>query len=186
MGGHITGHYFKIIRNVFLETADENDVLRLSREIGIPDVLDDNDQCSIVDYNNLMELGIKRFWPDLSIEQGLYRLGESVFLGFTDTVIGRVAMNLSVSHAKKLASRTPRHYECFIDWGKVSYADTGEKTYELRFENFKTSPHYDHGIMVAGTLAVVSECDITLTIHRFDNPAPGIIDADFDFRFELP
>ena len=186
MDGHITGQYFKIVKRTFTETAGDAAVARVVRDLGIPLDMNDNNLYSVIDYNKLMDAGIERFWPKLSNEQGLFRLGESIFSGFTETTIGQVAMRLSVSHPKKLAARTPSHYECFIDWGKVTYEDIDEKTYALRFEGFKTSPHYDHGIMVAGTKPVAPECDIVLNIDRFDNPAHGVIDADFEVRFTLP
>ena len=183
--GNITGLYFNIVKNQFAKSAGEAEVLTLCREIGIPDAVDDNVLYSVVDYNILMEEGLRRFKSGQTIEQGLYKLGEDVFHGFTKTTIGRVAMHLSTTDPKRLAARTPRHYECFVDWGEVTFEDTGEKTYELRFKNFQTSPHYDHGIIAAGTEAAVQAYKIDFVIHRFETPNPGVIDADFDFHFEL-
>ena len=64
MSGHITGIYFNVIKKAFSKTVGDEAVLLLCREIGIPDTIGDNDQYSIVDYNLLMDGGIKRFWPD--------------------------------------------------------------------------------------------------------------------------
>ena len=186
MVSSVTGIFCIQILNGFAGTADSVQLAKLCQDVGLPAELQEKKRYSILHFNRLIDMGCQRFWPDLTLQQGQYRLGEKAIEVYKKTLAGRVSLQLSGSDAKRLASTTPDFYKAISTSGTVTFVDTGEKSYCLQFRGFESPPHYHYGAFAKFGQMMVPNGKFEMKILKLKNPEPGVYLSDMDFTGELP
>ena len=186
MGSQIQGRFIIQVLKRFADAADSKQLAKLCQEVGLPSEPWNGESYSLVLFNRLMDEGCRRFWPELTLEEGQYRHGKDLLLLYKGSVAGKVNLALSGNDLKKLAASTPRFYNAIATTGKVTYVDTGEKSYRLEFRGFESSPHYHYGGISAATHELNSNVEVKMKILKLENPEPGVYLTDMDFTIVIP
>jgi uncharacterized protein (TIGR02265 family) len=186
MGSQIQGRYIVQILKSFAESADGRQLAELCQDVGLPSEPWVGERYPIVLFNRLMDEGCKRFWPELTLQEGQYRHGKDSLLIYKSSVAGKVSLALSGKDLKKLAASTPQFYKAMSTTGKVNYVDTGEKSYRLELRGFESPPHYHYGAIAEVTYEKNSNVKVKMNILNLETPEPGVYFTDMDFTMVLP
>jgi uncharacterized protein (TIGR02265 family) len=186
MAGTTKGTYFVSAIECFAKTAGSNNVKELCKKLDIPAEPRKRHEYAIALLNLFIEEGTKLFWPNTSIEKGMYRQGEEAFSGFANTLIGKTSLNLFGSHLRQLAPRAPTYYASENKFGSVKYVEVAQNNYRLEFREYESHPHYQHGLISYITLRIESKAKVELSVHNFVSRGRGEVLGDFDIVTTMP
>ena len=186
MAGTTKGLYFISAFDCFAQSVGRDKVKALCDQLSIPARFAKREEISMATLNVLIEEGIKLFWPNSTLEQGMFRQGEAAFPKFADTLIGKTALSLFSSHIKRLAARAPVYYSTENKYGTVEFVDTNEKSFRLEFRKYESYPHYHFGLISYVAQRIEPKAKIDLSVHNFVNHGKGDILTDFDVIANLP
>lgn len=122
-------------------------------------------------WMKFLRIAAEELYPELSLEQGSFKLGEAYMEGFRETMLGRAVLSLlRVLGPRRALARATQNFRAANNYTETRLTELGPTQAELWMNEVGSLPYFTAGILHGG-LRVAGAEDIHIEPSQHDGHA---------------